>query len=95
MYAVWLDSEVTAKELAWQLRAWRLRNFVLVSERNGYAFNLALALAKGKILYRVHLVYFTLTIFLLLLILANIVSASYFGQIAAHQFLERYLESLD
>jgi hypothetical protein len=95
MYAVWLDSKLTAKEVAWQLRAWQLRNVVLVSEKNCYAFNLALALTRGKIVYRIHLVHFTLTFFLLLLILLNIISAFYLSRTGTRQFFQRYLERQD
>jgi hypothetical protein len=73
MYAVWLDSETTAVDVAWQMRALRIRNVVFICAEDYLAFRLALALSKGKVLYYINLIQSMLTSFLLLLICANII----------------------
>jgi hypothetical protein len=73
MYAVWLDSEITATEVAWQIRAWRIRNVIFISDKSYLAFRLALALSRGKVLYYINLIQSMLTFFLLMLICANVI----------------------
>jgi hypothetical protein len=73
MYAVWLDSETTAVDVAWQMRAWRIRNVIFICAEDYLAFRLALALSKGKVLYYIDFIQSVLTFFLLLLICANII----------------------
>lgn len=79
MYAIWLDSEITAQEVAWQMRTWRVRNIIFIVQEDYLAFRLALALSRGKVVYSMNLAHSILTIFLLLLVFANLIVQLLFG----------------
>jgi hypothetical protein len=73
MYAVWLDSETTAMDVAWQMRTWRIKNIIFISAEDYPAFRLALALSKGRVRYCINLIHSMLTSFLIALICTNVI----------------------